>query len=289
MMNDGFSEKKEKKIKSIGMRILIIDGLIVALALVLIFSFLGYLRHKLKAKASTFGYEILKADAVEGDHESVDFNVIHSAGSTATSWLYIPGTKVDYPLVQGPDNDYYLDRDAYGNHNDAGAIFINFANAADMSDAKTVIFGHNMSDGSMFTDLHQYSQKDYGNVHQDAYIYMDNGAVKHYKLRYYVFTQPLEPSIYVVSKTDVASEEAAAIKELATIVYSEHEGGSLICLSTCSMHKYRTVVVFEYVDNSKPIVGSKKYEESENTVGESSAPVPLDTTDDYEGAESGDN
>lgn len=289
MMNEGFLEKKEKKIKSISMKILIIDGLIATLALVLIFAFLGYLRQKLKAKASTVGYEILKEDAVVGEHESVDFNIIHSAGSTSTSWLYIPGTKIDYPLVQGADNDYYLDRDAYGNHNDAGAIFINYANAADMSDAKTVIFGHNMSDGSMFTDLHQYSQKDYGDVHQDAYIYMDNGEVKHYKLRYYVFTQPLEPSIYVVSKTDVAGDSAAAIRALASIVYSEHEGGSLICLSTCSMHKYRTVVVFEYVDNSKPIIGSKKYEESGSSTEESGAPTPLDIKDDYEDTESGDN
>ena len=167
--------------------------------------------------------------------------------------------------MQGPNNDYYLNIDAYGNRSEAGAIFVNFANAPDMSDAKTVIFGHNMANGTMFTDLHKYQDREYGDVHQDAYIYMDNGSVMHYKLRYYLFTEPLDPAIYVVSKKDVASEEAAIIANDAELVYAQHTGGNLICLSTCTMHKYRTVVVFEYVDDKKPIAGSAGYLEYERT------------------------
>ena len=276
------NRNKEEKVRQINKKILLLDFVIVAGILALIFSGVGYLKEELIATAAATSYTEVAEKAVSPERDSVNFSVVHSAGSTATSWIYIPGTKIDYPLVQGPDNDLYLDTDAYGNKSTAGAIFINFANAADMSDAKTVIFGHNMSDETMFTDLHKYSDEDFGQIHQDAYIYMENGDVKHYKLRYYLFTEPLNPTVYVVSKADVAAEEAANLASEAKIVYGEHTGGNLICLSTCTMHKYRTVVVFEYVDNKKPIMGAAGYEQSleggslsstEETASESTAEV----------------
>lgn len=254
---------KEEKVKSINKKIIIIDALIAVFAICFVGAVVGYLKQELIATAAAVKYDEVKQDVVVGEHESINFSVVQSAGSTSTSWLYVPGTKIDYPLVQGPNNDYYLATDAYGNKSKAGAIFINFANAPDMSDAKTVIFGHNMDDGTMFTDLHKYASKDFGNVHQDAYIYMESGEVKHYKLLYYLFTQPLDPLIYVVSKADVALEEAESIKTEADIVYNEAAGGNLICLSTCTAHKYRTVVVFEYVDDAKPIIGSLKMSDEE--------------------------
>lgn len=221
----------------------------------------GLLKEELIAASTQISYEEVKESAIRDDRKAVNFSVVHSAGSTATSWLYIPGTQVDYPLVQGADNDFYLDRDAYGNDSTAGAIFINFANSSDMSDAKTVIFGHNMADGSMFTDLHNYSSKEFGSVHQDAYIYMESGEIKHYKLLYYIFTEPLEPAVYVVSKADTPDIVNSELKDIAAIKYRDFTGNELICLSTCTMHTRRTVVVFEYVDANSPVVGSKQYAE----------------------------
>ncbi len=235
---------------------LILFGLIVLLALAVT----GFLKQGLVATVAEESYHEVAKEVVAENHTSVDFATVHAKGSSATSWLYVPGTKIDYPLVQGVNNEYYLDRDAYGNPSEAGAIFINFANAADMSDVKTVIFGHNMSNGSMFTDLHKYSDSSFGQVTQNAYIYMENGEVKHYRVLYYIYTEPLDPAVYVVSDMDTLDDANAALKERASITYNEYKGGNLICLSTCSMHKYRTVVVFEYIDNAKPIVGSAAME-----------------------------
>lgn len=253
---------KEEKVKSINKKIIIIDALIAVFAIAFVFAVVGYIKQEVIATAASVVYDEIRDDAVVGEHESVNFSTVKSKGSTATSWLYIPGTQIDYPLVQGPNNDYYITHDAYGNKSKAGAIFINFANAPDMSDAKTVIFGHNMSDGTMFTDLHRYADENFGQVHQDAYIYMESGEVKHYKLLYYLFTQPLDPKVYVVSKADVALEEAESIKEDADIVYNEATGNNIIALSTCTASKYRTVVIFEYMDDAKPIIGSSKKAES---------------------------
>ena len=243
-------------------KILIIDAIIVVLVLLLIFSVTGYIKQKLIATAAEVGYEEVAKEVVAENHTSIDFATVKSFGSTATSWIYIPGTNIDYPLVQGANNDYYLDKDAYGNPSQAGAIFINFANASDMSDVKTVIFGHNMSNGSMFTDLHKYSQEEYGSSHQNAYIYMESGEVKHYRVLYYIYTEPLDPAIYVVSSQDIGEDVSAQMAKEASITFNEYGGGNLICLSTCSMKKYRTVVVFEYVDDALPIAGSKAMEEA---------------------------
>ena len=250
---------KEGKVRKINKKIIVIDVLIAVMAIAFVVAVIELLKQGLIATAASYRYEELKDEIIVGNHDNINFSTVKSAGSTSTSWLYIPGTQIDYPLVQGPDNDYYLDTDAYGNKSKAGAIFINFANAPDLSDSKTVIFGHNMQDGTMFTDLHKYSNKAFGSVHQDAYVYMESGEVKHYKLRYYLFTQPLDPAIYIVNKANDASEESKKIKDEADIVYADTIGGNLICLSTCTAHKYRTVVVFEYVDGLKPIASSSKY------------------------------
>ena len=77
-------------------------------------------------------------------------------------WIYIPGTVINYPVVQTPDwVNYYLTRDFYGNESKYGAIYADeMANIKDHSDNIT-IYGHKMKDGSMFAGLHNYSNKSF--------------------------------------------------------------------------------------------------------------------------------
>lgn len=251
-------DKKIRQEKDRTAKLILLNTLVGLSLFALILAIAGYLHEKLLSVAAETSYEEVAQKAVLPATHEINFSVVKSAGANSTSWIYIPNTNIDYPLVQGDDNDFYIDNDAYGNPSSAGAIFINFANSSDMSDAKTIIFGHNMASGSMFTDLHKYSDRDWGQEHTDAYIYMEDGTVKHYKLRYYIFTEPMDPDVYVVSKSDVASEEAEKLKDASSLIYGEHQGGDLIVLSTCTMHEYRTVVVFEYVNNNKPIMGGLK-------------------------------
>ena len=253
-------DKKLKQEKDRSAKLILLNTLVGISLFALILALAGYLHEKLLSVAAETSYQEVAQEAVLPATHEINFSVVKSAGANSTSWIYIPNTNIDYPLVQGDDNDFYIDNDAYGNPSSAGAIFINFANSSDMSDAKTIIFGHNMASGSMFSDLHKYSDRKWGEEHTDAYIYMENGSVKHYKLRYYIFTEPMDPDVYVVSKSDVASEEAEKLKGASSLVYGEHSGGNLIVLSTCTMHTYRTVIVFEYVNNNKPIIGSVSQE-----------------------------
>ncbi len=234
---------------------LVLNTVLIVSVIALIMTFTGYMRESLIAASAANKYEIARTEAVNPATHEVDFTVVNASGSTSTSWIYIPGTQIDYPLVQGRDNDTYLAMDAYGKKSAAGAIFINYANSPDMTDDKTVIFGHNMKDGSMFTQLHQYTDEEWGKQHTDCYIYMNDGCVNHYKVRYYLFTDPADVAVYVTSKAEKAEDAAEQLAAEAEIVYGAYTGGKLICLSTCTYHTQRTVIVYELVDHERPIIG----------------------------------
>ena len=249
-------EKREQEIRRLRRaKIIALDVIIGIIVIAAVAAGVGFLSEGLKAAAAEAQYEEARAYTVASKTHDINFAVVQANGSSATSWIYLPDTGIDYPMVQGPDNDTYLDMDAYGNPSKAGAIFINYANSKELTDAKTIVFGHNMNDGSMFTPLHNYKNEEFGNTHTDAYVYMVDGSCRHYKLLYYLFTEPLDEAVYVVNKQEVPEVAAAKLAEEADIVYRQASGGTLLCLSTCTFHDYRTVVVFEYVDDMKPITG----------------------------------
>ncbi|MBQ3588855.1 MAG: chloride channel protein, partial [Clostridia bacterium] len=86
----------------------------------------------------------------------LDMQALKTANSDVIGWIYVPGTAIDYPLVQGSDNSKYLNTAWDGTWNKAGAIFMEERNSAEFDDFNTIIYGHNMGNGSMFSDLHLY-------------------------------------------------------------------------------------------------------------------------------------
>ena len=74
----------------------------------------------------------------------------------AIGWLSISGADIQYPVVQGTDNEYYMTHTFLKKKNASGAIFMDCWNLKDFSDFNTVIYGHNMNDGSMFAGLRKY-------------------------------------------------------------------------------------------------------------------------------------
>lgn len=90
------------------------------------------------------------------------------------AWIFIPGTNVDYPILQHPkDADYYLTHDTKGNKVTAGSIFTQYYNDKDFSDNNTVIYGHNMKNGSMFKTLHYYEDELFFEENPYVYIYTE--------------------------------------------------------------------------------------------------------------------
>lgn len=118
-------------------------------------------------------------------------------------WIEIPGTKVDYPIVQHPDdNSYYLDKTPDGQSNQEGSIFSERYNKKDFSDPVTVLYGHNMKNGDMFGELHRYEDRDFFREHRTIHIYTEKKM-----LEYEVFAATLFDNRHILQSYDFTSEE----------------------------------------------------------------------------------
>lgn len=95
----------------------------------------------------------------------------------ALGWITVPGTPIDYPIVQGPDNDYFLHRDVDGNYLYAGVPFLDYRCAPDLSGPNTVIYGHNMRNGSMFNALGLFRNQDYFDEHREIIVFLADRTV----------------------------------------------------------------------------------------------------------------
>lgn len=90
----------------------------------------------------------------------IDFADLQSVNEDIVGWLRIRALDISYPVVQGDDNDYYLHRTFEGVENFAGCLFMNSENKPDYTDQNTVIYGHNMKNGSMFGKLKQFNDEE---------------------------------------------------------------------------------------------------------------------------------
>ena len=84
------------------------------------------------------------------------------------AWIYIEGTKINYPIVQGEDNRYYLKHLFSGEWNGSGCIFLDFRNDASFADRHSIIYGHHMKNGTMFTDIDKYKKQEFFDEHPVA-------------------------------------------------------------------------------------------------------------------------
>ena len=109
------------------------------------------------------------ADAAEQAPIDVNFEALKEMNVNVVGWLYCEGTPINYPVVQSSDNSYYLNRLYDDQKNSSGAIFMDALNNPDLSDANTIIYGHNMKNGSMFASLQNYYSQKYYEAHPVMY------------------------------------------------------------------------------------------------------------------------
>ena len=91
---------------------------------------------------------------------SIDFRKLSGINPDIVGWLEIPALEISYPVVQAGDNSTYLKRTFYGNKNDAGCIFMDFRNDPGVTDRNTILYGHNMKNGTMFGKLKKYRDEE---------------------------------------------------------------------------------------------------------------------------------
>lgn len=166
----------------------------------------------------------------------ISLDALREVAPQVAGWIRIPGTQVDYPLMAGDDNDFFLTHTWDGTENSVGSIFLEYRNASDLTDFNTIIYGHNMMDGSMFAAIRSYSTQEYWQQHPYIYILTDEGV-----LRYEVFSAYLADKssrTYQISFQQEQSRTAflddVTLRSAIDTGIHPEETDRIVTLSTCS-------------------------------------------------------
>ena len=96
---------------------------------------------------------------------SVDFDSLRAVNEDVIGWMIQEGTEINFPIVQGEDNEYYLTHLYTGAVNRTGSIFADAGNSPYFTDMCTYLYGHNRKNGSMFASLPNYLDEEYYRAH----------------------------------------------------------------------------------------------------------------------------
>lgn len=168
----------------------------------------------------------------------VDDEALRRINEDYRAWLRIPALRLSYPLVEGPDNDYYLHYTFEKKYNVAGCLFIDCETASDFSDRNTFIYGHNMKNGSMFGCLKRF-RKEQGLCASDPYFYIYRGGeVYQYEIFAYYTTEYTSDRYRLIYTEEEYDDYIAGALRLTEYIpvhdldFSERP--NIVTLSTCA-------------------------------------------------------
>lgn len=130
----------------------------------------------------------VKLDVNNKEQMLVDFEKLINMNKDTVGWIKFNDGKINYPIVQSTDNDYYLDKSFDGKKNQNGSIFMDYRNKA-FNDRNTVLFGHSMLDGSMFGSLRDVFKDNFFKKEENNYIKIytkEEGEITYQIFSYYI-------------------------------------------------------------------------------------------------------
>lgn len=144
----------------------------VLFCLLLLFCVGGYAvwdNNRIYEGASQKHYEKYKPEK-----DSTSFDELRKQNPDVFAWLTVYGTNIDYPLVQGEDNDKYMNQTVLGEYSVSGSLFLDYRNKRDFSDFNSIIFGHHMEKQKMFGEIGEFKDESYFWEHQYGSLYYDD-------------------------------------------------------------------------------------------------------------------
>jgi len=201
-------------------------------------------KHKSQAVANeagnyvvvTPGVTVHKGDEVEYEEPDemveVSFEDLWKINEDVVAWLYGPDSRINYPVVQGWDNDYYLTRLLDGTWNNNGTLFLDYRNSGDFSDGNSIIYGHHMQTGDMFATLVKYKDQSYFDAH--PYLYLTTPDQK-YRVELFAGCV-VEANADVYQSRDISEWLVDYYCENSTFTPSGDidKSGPILTLSTCT-------------------------------------------------------
>lgn len=189
------------------------------------------------------------ADAT-GDSSEIDFEAYWKINEDVIAYIDVPGTDVSYPVLQSEDDDtYYLEHTIEGVEGLPGSIYTETWQNSDFTDPVTIIYGHNMKNGTMFASLHDFEDQDFFDQNKSITIYTPDRTYD-----YNIYCAIVYDNSYIPTAYDLSDQSAVDefISSLDTGDSRNHfnsdvqiqDGDKLLVLSTCIGNSdYRYLVV----------------------------------------------
>lgn len=169
-------------------------------------------------------------------YPSIDFQALQQINKDTVAWICIEGTNINYPVVQGADNRHYVSTMIDGTPNGSGSIFLDYRNKPDFSDPHTILYGHNMQNGSMFHDICNYKDPDFYASYPTGLLMTPDGNYYFEIVSAYVASLADSAwQIEFVDDTDLYDWVSASVERSAFVSPIQPQPGDrIITLSTCS-------------------------------------------------------
>lgn len=165
----------------------------------------------------------------------VDFDALLAENKDIVGWLYCEDTNINYPVVQGEDNDYYLHHAYDRKESRAGALFVDAENRPQFADSNTIIYGHHMKNGSMFAHLADFADQEYFDAHSVMWLLTPEQTYKVELLGGYLTTAGSESYTIFTGECEELNdylERALAASDVQAETQTPSEG-RYIMFSTC--------------------------------------------------------
>ena len=204
--------------------------------IIIVLAFAGYSlwdTDQVHQAADSSNYERFKPSE---EDEGKSFKELQAINPEVIAWLNVYGTKIDYPVAQGPDNMKYVNTDIEGQFSLSGAIFLDTNNSKDFKDFNNIFYGHFMENQLMFGDLGRFIDREVFERHRYGNLYFED---KDHGIEFFAF---LHADAYdrAVFTANVREENAEAYLEnlLANAIHERNidisTSDNIVLLTTCS-------------------------------------------------------
>lgn len=165
-----------------------------------------------------------------------NLTALRQINEDVVGWIWIPDSRISYPIMQGQDNDFYLNHTWRKEENAVGSIFLEWQIRDDFSEFNTIVYGHNMKNKTMFSQLHNFRDIRFRDAHPYVYVLTDSGVY-----RYEVFScyqAEVESDTYQFGmqwdKTKQEYIDRAIKKSVIDCEITPEVTDRILTLSTCS-------------------------------------------------------
>ena len=190
----------------------------------------------------------------------VDFDELKAINEDVYAYIEIPGTKVSYPILQSEDGSVdYLNMTIEKTEGLPGSIYTENINSRDFREINTIIYGHDMNDGTMFGSLHEYDDETFFRENSEIDVYLPDQALRYHVYAAVVFDDRYLPLSYNFDTLEGRAQFITDIKNFGqqpahfNEEFTPTEKDSMITLSTC---------IGDQPENRWLIIGVRDEEES---------------------------